>query len=137
MNVSREEKKIEAVVRMKKLGIYGPTIEQFEQENLVSISEPPFGAFFWAEGADINRIREFEEEYNALVFMVVRSYTTFGKMDSFLYISDYLEEWEFDNQLLDEKKVYAYIYNHDMPDCSEIGSIGVRLTAAAGLARTW
>lgn len=27
--------------------------------------------------------------------------------------------------------------NRDMPDCSEFGSIGIRRTIAAGLARTW
>ncbi len=46
MNVSIEDKKAEAVARMKLLGIYPETIDQFEREGLVSISEPPFGAFF-------------------------------------------------------------------------------------------
>lgn len=137
MTISRAEKKIEAVARMKKLGVFGETIKQFEKEALVSISEPPFGAFYWAEGEDLDRIREFEAQHNALVYLVVRSYTTLGKMDSLLYVSDYPEEWEYDNQLLKENAVYAYVYNHDMPDCSEIGSIGVKLTPAAGLARIW
>lgn len=32
---------------------------------------------------------------------------------------------------------FAYVYNHDMPDCSEFGSIGFKLTVAAGLKRIW
>ena len=51
MNVSIEKKQeVEAVARMKALGLYGPTIRQFQKEGLVSISEPPVGAFFWVEG---------------------------------------------------------------------------------------
>ena len=47
MNVSLEKKKAEAVERMKQLGLYGPTIKTFKNEGVVSISEPPMGAFYW------------------------------------------------------------------------------------------
>ena len=57
MNVSIEDKKAEAVARMKLLGIYPETIDQFEREGLVSISEPPFGAFFWVDDEDKKRIQ--------------------------------------------------------------------------------
>ena len=66
MNISKEEKKAEAIVRMKMLGIFPETIQQFETDDQVSISEPPFGAFYWLEGENLDRIRRFEEEYNAL-----------------------------------------------------------------------
>ena len=137
MNVSREDKIKEAVARMKKMGIFSQTIEQFEKEGYISISEPPFGAYYWAEGEDLDRIHKFEQEHNAVVFMVIRSYTNFGKLDSMLFVSDYPEEWEDDNELLKENSALAYVYNHDDPWCSEMGSIGYRLTIAAGLARTW
>lgn len=81
MNVTREEKMAEAIERMKALRVFKPTIKQFKDDGYISISEPPFGAFYWAEGDDLKRIREFEEQNNALVYLVVRSYTTFGKMD--------------------------------------------------------
>lgn len=137
MSISKEEKKIEAITRMKSLGIFDATIEQFETMDYVSISEPPFGAFYWAEGEDLKRIRDFEEEHNALVYVAVRSFTSFGKMDAYLYVSDYDEEWEQDREDLKENTALAYVYNHDAPDCSEFGSIGIKLTVAAGLQRTW
>jgi len=137
MNISREDKIKEAVSRMKKMGTFSQTIEQFEKEGFVSISEPPFGAFYWAEGEDLDRIRKFEEEYNAVVFLVIRSYMEFGKCDALVYVSDYSEEWEQDNELLNENICYAYVYNHDAPWCSEIGSIGFQLTPAAGFVRTY
>ena len=137
MNVTREEKMAEAIERMKALRVFKPTIKQFKDDGYISISEPPFGAFYWAEGDDLKRIREFEEQNNALVYLVVRSYTTLGKMDSYLFVSDYPEEWALDREDIKEGRQLVYVFNHDMPDCSEFGSIGVALTSAAGLRRTW
>lgn len=135
--ITREQKKTEAVARMKAIGIFPETIRQFEEDGYISVSEPPVGAFFWADDEDMQRIREFEEEYNALVYLVIRSYTTIGKMDSYLYVSNYDEEWERDRNGLEHNEAMAYIYNHDAPDCSEFGCIGIKRTIAAGLCRTW
>jgi hypothetical protein len=137
MNISKEEKKIEAIARMKLLGIYSPTVEQFEKENLLSESRPPFGACFWVEGEQLERIHKFEKENNALVYFVIHSYTNFGEMESYLFVSDYIEEWDMDKEDMKYGQQFAYVYNHDMPDCSEFGSIGFKLTVAAGLKRIW
>ena len=137
MSISKEQKKAEAVSRMKSLGIFPQTIRQFRDNGYVSISEPPFGAFYWAENEDLKRIRDFEDQHDALVYVVIRSYTNLGKMDSYLYVSDYDDEWERDREDLKHKEPLCYVYNHDMPDCSEFGCIGVEKTCAAGLCRTW
>ena len=139
MRISIEEKKAEAIERMKALGIFPQTIQQFKNEDCISISEPPFGAFYWAEGEDLERIRQFEAENDALVYVVIRSYTTIGKLDSYLFVSDYAEEWEVDRKNIREvgDGLLAYVYNHDAPECSEMGYIGIAPTDAAGLRRTW
>lgn len=137
MKISREEKKIEALGRMKRLGVFPETIKQFEQEDLVSISEPPVGAFFWVEGEELNEMKQWEKEHNALVYCIVRAYTSIGKMDAYLYVSDHKDEWADDREMLRNNETIAYVINRDMPDCSEFGSIGIRRTIAAGLARTW
>ena len=137
MNITREDKKAEAIERMKLLDIFAETRKQFERDDYVSISEPPVGAFFWAEGEDLQRIREFEENRNVLVYLVIRSYTTFGKMDCYLYVSDHRDEWEQDLEDLKNREPLCYVYNHDMPDCSEFGCVGIEKTCAAGLCRTW
>lgn len=137
MRTSTEEKKAEAVLRMKRMGVYEETVNQFEQEELVSTSEPPFGAFYWVTPEERQAIREFEIEQNALVYLVIRSYTTIGQMDSYLYISDYPDEWEDDRRDIDDHETMAYVRNIDYPDYSELGRIGFRLTVAGGLARTW
>lgn len=137
MTISREEKKIEAVARMKTWGIFPQTVEQFENENLVSASEPPFGACYWLDEAQQKRVKEFEERNNALVYHVIRSFTTIGEMESYLYVSDYQEEWEQDRADIQAGEQLVYTYNKDAPDCSEFGYIGVARTPAAGLKRTW
>lgn len=142
--VSRAEKKVEAIARMKLLGIYPETIKQFEKEDLMSISEPPFGAYFWAEGEEPERIREFETKNNALVYTAIHSYhhlpyqTGKTKMTSYLFVSDYKdEEWEMDRNDLKHGQSLVWVHNHDDEVCSEFGSIGIELGAAAGLVRTW
>ncbi len=90
MKISIEEKKIEAIERMKLLEIYPETIRQFAEEGYVSISEPPFGAFFWAEDESLKLIKSFEKRFDSLVYLVIRSYTDFGKLDNYLFVSSQL-----------------------------------------------
>ena len=135
MNISREEKKAEAIKRMKKLRYWSQAKEAFRRSNKVFVTEPPMGAVYDPEPELAERIKKFEEENNALVYLVVRAFTNFGKMDSLLFVSDYPEEWDMDNEDLNDWIVMSYTINYDMPDCSEFGSIGVRPTIAGGLLR--
>lgn len=137
MNISVERKKAEAIARMELLGILPDTIRQFEKEDLISRSDPPFGVFYWVEGEDLKHLREFENKNNALVYMVVRSYHEIGKMDSYLFVSDYEEEWKQDREDLQDGQSLAYVNNLDDEWCSEFGSIGIKKSVAAGLLRTW
>lgn len=137
MTVSREEKKVEAINRMKKIGVFNQTIRDFEKDDLVSVTEPPVGAFYWLDEDEQAQVKEFEEKHNALVYMVLRSWTDFGKMDSYFYVSDHKEEWKDDRMDLDDNIALVYVKNLDYPDCSEFGSIGFKRTCAAGFLRTY
>lgn len=139
--ISREKKKAEAVERMKLIGIFPETITQFEKEGYISQSLPPVGACFWIEGEQLQRIKEFEEKYNAVVYFVIHARYVFSgdemEMESYLYVSDYEEEWQTDREDLAEGQTLAYVQNLSWPDGSEFGTIGFELTPAAGLKRTW
>lgn len=135
--MTREEMKAEAIARMRQLHLYPETIRQFEQENLISESAPPFGACFWLNEAQRERVRQLESKYNILVYHVIHSFITIGEMESYLYVSNHPEEWEDDRAGLKEGETVAYVYNCDDPELSEFGYIGIRLTPAAGLERTW
>ena len=124
MNISMEIKKAEAIKRMKALDIYEETIRQFK-EGLVSCSEPPYGANFWLDDDQEKFVKEFEAEYNAIVYFIIRSYTNFGQLDSILYVSDHKEEWEMDDEDIKDGYAVAYVRNYDVPEYSEFGTIAV------------
>lgn len=126
MNISKERKKEEAIKRMKELNIISDVIKQFSKDDIVMISEPPLGGLFWLNEEQKEMVRKFEEENDALVYMVIRSYTEFGTMDSLLYISDYDEEWEMDREDLQNNYIMTYTINHTHPEFSEFGSIVVK-----------
>lgn len=128
MNVSREMKKQEAIKRLKALKIIDDAVRQFEKDDVVMVTEPPMGGLYWLEDEEKEMVRKFEEENNALVYMIVRAFTEFGKMDSLLFVSDYEEEWEMDNEDIIDGYVMSYTVNYDTPWCSEFGSIAVRPT---------
>lgn len=137
MNISIEEKKKEAIKRLKKLRVYEEVIEQFEKEGLINMSEPTFGACYWPTDNELAMIREFEQEHNAVVYHVIRSFMEFGTCDCYLFVSDYEEEWEQEVEYTKRGSAFVYVYNHDEPAFSEFGSVGIKLTPAGGLARTW
>lgn len=140
--MDRQKQKTEAVKRMKMLRLLDNVIEEFEEKGIVELSEymgPMFpAALYWTSndtypGLD-EKIKEFEEKFNALVYHVQLSHLTFGDCYSFFYVSEDEEEWEFDRQLLKEGYPLVYVWNATDPWCSEFGSIGIQ-SAMGGVAR--
>lgn len=137
-------KKEEAIRRMKMLHLLDNVIEEFEEKGIVELSEYMGAAFpavlYWTSndtypGLD-EKIREFEEEYNALVYHVQLSHLTFGDCYSFFYVSDDEEEWEADRRLLEDGCPIVYVWNATDEWCSEFGSIGIR-PVMGGVERTY
>lgn len=89
MKISLEEKKAEAVKRMKAYGLFHEAIECFEHDGIVMYSEAPWGCYYAVDDNLKKEINKFEKEHNALVYTVVRSYhRELGMRDSLLYVSD-------------------------------------------------
>ena len=126
MNVLRENKKVEAINRMKALKLFAPCIKAFKDRNEVQLSEMTGGLYEFSSNAELNaKIKEFEVEYNALVYHVIHTYTNFGELYHFLYVSDYPEEWKMDNDDIQDNYVMCYAWNKDDDWCSEFGTIAV------------
>lgn len=122
--MQREEQLIEALKRMELLNIFKSTINEFREDG--KISKSINGGLYWLDEEDKERVRKFEEKYNALVYCVIECNTEFGKLQNFLYVSKNEEEWEFDTQDIKDGIVFAYVCNLDIPEYSEFGSIGIR-----------
>lgn len=124
MNVS---KKAEAIDRMKALDLFAPCIKAFKDRDEVQLSEPTGGLYEFSGNEELTaKVKEFEAEYNVLVYHVIHTFTQFGELYNFLYVSDYESEWEMDNEDIKDNYVTCYVWNKDDDICSEFGTIAVR-----------
>lgn len=134
MKISIEKKKEEAIARMKQLKLHTNVITEFEKENILNLSENG-GFLYWLTDEQKSFVKEFEENHNALVYHVIHDYTEFGELLTFLYISDYEEDWNIDREDLTGGYACAYVKNLDDEMCSEFGGIYFK-TQFGGLVRT-
>lgn len=137
MKATKDEMIMEAVKRMKMFKIFPETIRQFKKDGYISISEPPYGAFYWVKEEENDEIKDFEKKHDAVVYMVVRSFTEFGKVDSYLFVGCDRSDWEYDRNDIEEGQALVWAKNCDYPECSEFGIIGLKRSVAAGLLRSW
>lgn len=132
-----DEKDQEAVSRMRLLNIFDETIRQYAEEGFVSRSEPPFGMLYWVQGEELDKLKSWEAKNDARVYLVIRSNTQFGIVDSYLFVSKYKQEWESERELLKVGQALACTVIPDDPFEPEIGLIGIAPTIGRGLVRTW
>jgi len=122
--VSIEEKKVEAIRRMKLINLMPEIIEQFKENDMVHYSEH-MGILYWLSNKPkwVEKVKELEEQYRILVYHAELSYLEFGTCLTLFYVSDYKDEWERDRQDLIEMNPIVYVWNIDNERCSEFGSI--------------
>lgn len=139
MNITMEEKKAEAIVRMEMLRLPADIIRQFAENGTVNICVPQGDAFFRANGDDAEGIREMEKKEGNLVYVGIRSFVRKGKLGNFLFVGDQREEWDNERKEIEnmDNGIWAYVYDCDVPECSEFTYIGVEHTAAGGLLIVW
>ena len=134
----------EAIKRLKTLGVMSSVIDDFKNKRL-NRSERG-GILFWAD-ADAETMRAIAEveKDGHMPYHVVKEGYTFGTCHSVLLVSKYVIDWDLDMDKLKEEyyggvgrafRVFSYVYNSDYHDCSEYGSIGIRLVHG-GLERVW
>ncbi len=125
--VTREKKKEEAIKRMGMLGLFKPCIKAFDRHNELQLTEPTGGLYEFSDNEELNeKIKTFEEDYNALVYHVIHTYTQFGELYNFLFVSDYEEEWEMDIADVKDGYAIAYVWNKSDDWLSEMGGIAVQ-----------
>lgn len=140
MFIPLEKKKAEARRRLESLKADQSIVKYFNVD-MVLVSEPPLGVMtplkFYKELSA--SIAAFEKEHNCLVYHVIRSYTEIGTLDSYLYVSDYQEDWKFERPYFVSNNNYTlacYVNNLSDEYCSEFGSIGIKVTKHNGMIRT-
>lgn len=130
---TREAMLNEAIARMKDLGLHTNTIDDLKKGK-VNVSKQ-MGVLYWANEDEQKLITKFESENDAFVYHAIYTPTTFGRLFSMLFVSQYEEEWEMDNEDIKSLTPIAMVINLDDEWCSDMGSIGVR-PLFGGLVRT-
>ncbi|MDE7204513.1 MAG: hypothetical protein K2O91_22040 [Lachnospiraceae bacterium] len=119
----------EAVKRMSILGLFDlaragreSIIQMFKEEGKVFVSKPGMGnrvgVLHPLNVAEQKLVDEFEAQYGALVYHVIRNCYDFGVCYSFLYVSKDEDDWNMDrNDIQDMKNGFgagnpmAYVIN--------------------------
>lgn len=124
---TKEQQKVKAIECMKQLDIYEPYIEGFEKENQVCIFE--LFAGFWAHQREKvqKKLEEIEKRFGATVYAITHEIMCFGECYSFLLVPKYKEDWKYLVESEgDEHYCFAYVWNEDDNDCSELGTVLVK-----------
>ena len=134
--VEREVKKAEAIRWMNILGVNKDVVKLFEDRDIVMACSGTTGTYLpLADPILEAQIREFEQQWDDLVYMVIRTPSPYGWLDSLLFIDNYQDEWEFASQELKDGYVLSWTINQDHPICADMGSIIVKRTQSGGLIR--
>lgn len=141
--MDRNKQKEEAIIRLNMLktrGLLNNVVDEFEKSDLLYYSEDfpgPFkGILYWVKNNEdyVKAVKDFESEYNCLVYHCILDQFEFGTVLSMLYVSDTEDEWEAEREDLTESIPIAYCYNFDEPYFSEFGSIHIAM-ANGGITR--
>lgn len=121
MNVTKEEKVQEAVLRMKTLRMRDDLISEFVRNGKLYCYRD--GELETLSQEFVELVQRFEADVGGVVYYLIFTESEFGDLLTMLYISDYKEEWYRDMLALKDMVPFAYVENLQMPVFSEFGSV--------------
>lgn len=123
--MTKEERFIEAIERMKMLKLDKPCIEAFTKGKVWE--SEGYGALYEVNEEEQKIIDQFEKEHkDCLVYHMIHNMFEFGECYSILYVSPDTNEWNDEHEEMKEGYIFAYVYNKDNDWCSEFGTIAVK-----------
>ena len=64
----------------------------------------------------LSLLRTIEAKHDALIYMIIRAYyKELDKLDSYLFVGDYREEWAYDSQGFANGEAFAYVNGYVRP----------------------
>jgi len=123
--MTREDMKIEAMKRMRKLGLFSQVIKEFKEDDMLNLSENG-GYLYWLDENQKKIVEDFEKKSGNVVYHVIRSFTYIGEMLSLLIVPKDEEDWEMDWEDIHDGYVFSYVVNLDEPMLSGYGTIAVQ-----------
>ena len=135
--ITEKELVEEAVKRMKTLGLSDTVINDFENNNIVTVSHNFGDGSLITSPVDKKIIKNFinptEKRFKAKVYHVIDGESYYGHWLVLLFVSKDKDEWEWDETPFDydrykkgDKGVWIYVYNITHPELSEGGTTVLR-----------
>ena len=126
MKLDITKQKEKAISIMKRMNIYTPYIQGFQESGMVCFFER-FGGYWADQEPELYaKMREIEQKYRCMVYAITHEWFEFGECYSFLIVTAYPEEWTTLVQSKGNKHAaFAYVWNKDDDECSEFGTIMV------------
>lgn len=122
----KEKMKQEAVERMEMLGISPTAIKIFEEDGEVGLSVSPAFPICEITPEYKKLIDKWEEKTGSMAYHAIYNGAAVGALLSILFVSSDEEEWELDKRDMEAVYPMAYVFNLDIPEFSEYGSISVK-----------
>lgn len=116
------QQKAEAAKRMRLLGVEEEHIQDFERDGKIYFSAAD-KTLPELSTEDMEIIEEFENDYQALVYMVIRKDTEYGMKDALLYVSNDENDWPLEEDELKMSYAFTHVINHRCPEVLEFHRI--------------
>ena len=129
-----DRQKAEALNRMRLMGLREDAIQDFDLHNDIHLSAED-GTLEQLTQDDLRMIKQFEKEYNAVAYLVVRTLFGIAVLDSIIYVSQHEDEWEEEVENLKDGYIMTYTVNYLNPDCSEFGDIAFSTSPSGEIVR--
>lgn len=133
------ELKERATKYLEQLNIYKPYINGFKSKSQKVCFYENYGGYWVNQEPEIEeKMHVLEKKYNAVCYAITHEITEIGELWDFLLAT---KEGENEDELFYNKDLkcfcaLAYVYNKSCPDCSELGTIGVK-SFGGGLKRVF
>ena len=130
---TREEMKQKAVEVMQQLDIYKPYINGFKAKDSKPCLYTGYGMGSWLyQFPEIaNKVKEYEENNNCVIFAVVYNHVRDDDWYTFLFVDENGIDITEDD---DAYRIFAYVWVKTSEWCSELGDVWIR-PLAGGLIR--
>ena len=112
---------VEALLRMKKLGIHENAIREFKEEGKLNQSEQ--GILLWLDEKGQEMVEAWQKQSGAIVYHVIKNIGECGPVYSMLYVGKDADTWIRDNEDLEQG--YAVACVSDGLFC-DVGTIGIK-----------
>lgn len=115
--------KVEAAKRMTAHGLSAEVVHNYLFGEIMCSEN---GKLRKCTEKEIDMIKEYEKESGCFVYHLIHAFANIGETYEFLRVSNYIEDWDVENQELEQGIILVHSVNVTHPNWSESGWIQIR-----------